>query len=133
MMKIVVVDDSTVIRETLIQLLKLEPDFEICGQAWDIPSALQLLTQVQPNIVLVDISLDGKESGIQLIQAIKVRYPGLHTLAISLHDSGVYGDRVLKAGGNGYLMKQEAADKLVTAIRQVLNGGMYRSESALPK
>ncbi len=122
--KILIVDDSPLIRKYITRLLELEPDFKVCGQAENGPSALQAIEDQRPDMVLVDISFGGNEAGIDLMHAINARDPNLPMLAISLHEKDLYGDRVLRAGARGYLMKQEAPDQLIAAIRQILKGDL---------
>src|SRR5439155_5075134 len=98
-----------------------------CGQARDGHSALDAIEQLKPDVVVVDIAL-GNASGIELIKDVKVRYPRLPALVLSMHDETLYAERSLHAGAKGYVMKQEEPEVLLRAIRQVLQGQVYLSD-----
>ncbi len=112
----------------LRQFLTEEPDLCICGEAANASAALEMVEKLKPDLVLVDVVLDGP-SGLDLLKDLRVRFPHIPVLVHSMHDETVFADRALQAGASGYLMKQETADKLADAIRQVLRGGIYLSES----
>jgi DNA-binding NarL/FixJ family response regulator len=114
-------------RQGLAQLLGVEPDLEVCGEAETAGQAFEAIGTLKPNLVLVDISLPDK-SGLELIKDFQSIQPGLPVLVISMHDESLYAERVLRAGGRGYIMKQEGGKKLMEAIRQVLSGQIYVSE-----
>ena len=122
-----IVDDHPIFRKGLAQLIGEESDMEVCGEAEDVPEAKKLLERLKPDMVIVDLSLKGA-SGLELIKYTHDLNPGLPVLVISMHDEQVYAERALKAGARGYIMKQEMTGKVVTAIRQVLNGKMFFSE-----
>jgi DNA-binding NarL/FixJ family response regulator len=125
--RILVVDDHPMMRQGLAQLIGAEPDLAVCGEAENAESALDNLGVLKPDLVLADISLPGK-NGLELIKDFQVVQPGLAVLVISMHDESLYAERVLRAGGRGYIMKQEGGKKLMLAIRQVLDGKIYVSE-----
>ena len=125
--RILVVDDHPMMRQGLALLIGAEPDLAICGEAETAESALDAIKTLQPELVLADISLPGK-NGLELIKDFQVLSPGLPVLVISMHDESLYAERVLRAGGRGYIMKQEGGKKLMQAIRQVLEGKIYVSE-----
>jgi DNA-binding NarL/FixJ family response regulator len=125
--KILVVDDHPMIREGLAGLVSNENDLEICGQAEDAPEALKAISQTKPDIVIVDISLKNS-NGIELVKSIKAQYPKLPMLVLSMHNEALYAERALRAGAMGYIMKQEASENLLTAIRRVLDGQIYISD-----
>ena len=108
------------------QLINLEPDLHVCAEADTANQALKDIPAHKPDLVLADISLPGK-NGLELIKDVRALYPKLPVLVISMHDEAVYADRVLRAGGRGYIMKQEGGKMLMIAIRQVLNCGIYVS------
>lgn len=112
----------------LRQFLTEEPDLCICGEAANASAALEMVEKLKPNLVLVDVVLEGP-SGLDLLKDLRTRYPHIPVLVHSMHDETVFADRALQAGAGGYLMKQETADKLADAIRQVLRGEIYLSES----
>jgi len=125
--RILVVDDHPMMRQGLAQLISAEPDLAICGEAENAEYALTSLSALKPDLVLVDISLPGK-NGLELIKDFQAIQPGQAVLVISMHDESLYAERVLRAGGRGYIMKQEGGKKLIQAIRQVLDGKIYVSE-----
>jgi DNA-binding NarL/FixJ family response regulator len=121
------VDDHPILCEGLAQKINGEPDLMVCGQARDAHAALEAIENLRPDIVVVDIAL-GDTSGVELIKDIKVRFPKLPALVLSMHDEALYAERSLHAGAKGYVMKQEEAGVLLRAIRQVLGGQVYLSE-----
>jgi DNA-binding NarL/FixJ family response regulator len=125
--RIMVVDDHPMMRQGLAQLIGAEPDLAICGEAENAERALDSIGALKPDLVLADISLPGK-NGLELIKDFQAIHPGLPVLVISMHDETLYAERVLRAGGRGYIMKQEGGKKLMQAIRQVLDGKIYVSE-----
>ena len=125
--RVLLVDDHPVLCEGLAQRINEEPDLEVCGQARDAHTALDVIEKVRPDIAVVDISL-GEDSGVELVKDIKTRHPSLPTLVLSMHDEALYAERSLHAGAKGYVMKQEETPVLLQAIRQVLRGQVYLSE-----
>lgn len=125
--KVLIVDDHPMMREGLASLLSHERDLQVCGQASTAGEALDLVRTEKPQLVLADITLPDK-SGLELLKDILALEPATSVLAISMHDESLYADRVLRAGGRGYIMKQEGGKKLLAAIRQVLEGKIYVSE-----
>lgn len=125
--KILIVDDHPMMRQGLAQLIGEEPDLLLCGEAESAEGALSAIDALKPDLVLADISLPGK-NGLELIKDFQALQPGLAVLVISMHDESLYAERVLRAGGRGYIMKQEGGRKLMEAIRQVLEGKIYVSE-----
>jgi DNA-binding NarL/FixJ family response regulator len=125
--QILLVDDHPVVCEGLAQRINAEPDLEVCGCAHNGHSALDAIEKLRPHIAVVDIAL-GAGSGVELIKDIKVRYPHLPALVLSMHDEQLYAERSLHAGAKGYVMKQEETSILLRAIRQVLRGEIYLSE-----
>ena len=126
--KVLIVDDHPIVRQGLIQLINQESDFLICGDAGDIPSAKEAIAKSNPDIVLIDIAL-GQASGIRLIEDIVHQYPEILVIALSMHDESVYGERCLKAGARGYIMKQEEPENVITALKKVIGGEVYISEN----
>lgn len=125
--RILIVDDHPIVREGLSSLLSRQPDFEVCGEADDAPSALRLVDETHPDVVTVDISLE-RGSGLDLIQRIAKNNPLIRIVACSLHDETLYAERALHAGALGYVNKHEATRTIVKAIRQALNGKVYLSD-----
>ncbi|MDQ7041189.1 MAG: response regulator transcription factor [Rhodothermus sp.] len=125
--RILIVDDHPLVRKGLALTLEAEPDLEVCGQAASAEEALGMLDEVRPDLVIVDISLPGM-SGLELIKHLHVWNPELPVLIISRHDEALYAERAIRAGARGYVMKVEAVDVIVRAVRRVLAGGLYVSE-----
>jgi len=119
--QIFIVDDHPVFREGLVGLVKREPDLAVCGEADNAPQALAGIEELKPDLVLVDIGLPGK-SGLELTKDLRALLPAIAVLVISMHDETLYAERVLRAGGRGYIMKQEGPEKILQAIRHVLDG-----------
>jgi DNA-binding NarL/FixJ family response regulator len=125
--RILLVDDHPMMREGLAQLVNHEPDLQACCQADSAAQALEAVNTNRPDLVLLDISLPDR-NGLELIKDLRTLHPDLPILVVSMHDESIYAERVLRAGGRGYIMKQEGGKKLMQAIRQVLSGQVYVSE-----
>jgi len=127
---ILIVDDHPIVRDGFARLIahKARHDLTICGEAEDAADALQLITQLKPSLVVVDISLRGCD-GIELTKSIRSQYHDIPILMLSMHDESLYAERALQAGANGYVMKNEPSDVLLEAIRKILNGGVYVSDN----
>ena len=130
--RLFIVDDHPIVRQGLAQMLKQEADLTVCGEAEDAQHALQAIAELQPDLVLVDLSLKG-ESGLALIRALKARQSTLPVLVVTMHDESLYVERVLRAGARGYIMKQAATDTMMHAIRRVLRGEIYVSDKMMTK
>ena len=125
--KILIVDDHPMMREGLAQLIGQQPDMTVCGQAGTAHEALEKVRLLKPNLVLADITLPGR-NGLELIKDIQALEEGISVLVISMHDETLYAERVLRAGGRGYVMKQEGGKRIMEAIRQVSAGKVFVSE-----
>ncbi len=125
--KVFIVDDHALMRRGLADLVNSEEDLSVCGEAEDAPNALSGVSKTSPDLLIADMSLRGS-SGIELIKNVKVLYPDLPILVLSMHDENIYAQRVLRAGAKAYVMKQEAADRVLQAIRKILKGEIYVSE-----
>ncbi|MGD1018910.1 MAG: response regulator transcription factor [Verrucomicrobiia bacterium] len=125
--RVLLVDDHPILCEGLSQRINGEPDLEVCGQARDAHTALEAMEKLQPHVAVVDIAL-GEGNGVELIKDMKVRFPHLPALVLSMHDEVLYAERSLHAGARGYVMKQEEPEVLLRAIRQILRGQVYLSE-----
>ena len=130
--KVLLVDDHPILRAGLRRLIDAEADMMVCGEAEDGPRAFDLVGTLQPDIAVIDISLKGS-NGIELIKNLKARYPELPTLILSMHDESLYAERALRAGSRGYIMKEEAIEQVLTAIRKVLGGEIFLSEKMKSK
>jgi DNA-binding NarL/FixJ family response regulator len=126
--KILIVDDHPAVREGLGILISRQRDLEVCGEAADVPKALQLVAATNPDAAVIDISLE-TGNGIDLIKRIKARNAGVRMLVWSMHNENLYAERALRAGAMGYIHKREATSKIVDAIRLVLQDKVYLSES----
>jgi DNA-binding NarL/FixJ family response regulator len=122
-----VIDDHPIVRDGLTQLINREPDLTVCGTAEDIYEALKAMQTLKPDIALADISLKGAD-GIELIKNLKIRMPALPVLVLSIHDESIYAPRALRAGARGFIMKQEATENVLLALRRVLSGEIYLSK-----
>jgi DNA-binding NarL/FixJ family response regulator len=122
-----VVDDHPIVRQGLALLINQESDLAVCGEAEEMHSALSAIQVVRPDILIVDISLNGPD-GLELLKNIRLTAPRLPVLILSMHDESIYAERALRAGANGYIMKQEATDKVLVALRRILNGEIYVSD-----
>lgn len=126
--RVVLVDDHPIVRNGLTRLIEQEPDLAVCGEAANMRDALALIKRENPDLAIIDISLDDA-SGVDLMKAVKEVAPATKMLAISMHDEGLYAERVLRAGGMGFVRKNNALDVLIDAIRDVLAGNVYLSDS----
>ncbi|MDY0109477.1 MAG: response regulator transcription factor [Candidatus Krumholzibacteria bacterium] len=127
--RILIIDDHPLVRSGIRAMLQLDADLQVCAEAEDIQSAMRAINEQKPDLALVDISLKGGESGLELIKNIRQKHPDLKTLAVSMHDEETYALRALKAGAQGYVMKQEGTERIREAIRCVLDGRTYLSQT----
>ena len=130
--KVLIVDDHPVVREGLAYRINRQPDLVTCAEAATAPEALKALSACLPDLAIVDLSLEGR-SGLELIRDIKSRYPRLPVLVLSIHDEPAYAKRALQAGARGYVMKHEATENVLLAIRRVLGGEIYLSDKLASK
>jgi DNA-binding NarL/FixJ family response regulator len=125
--RVFVVDDHPLVREGLSALINQQNDLVVCGTAEDAVSALPAIAAGRPHIALIDISLK-HTSGLELIKDLKIQQPTVAVIVVSMHDETLYAERALRAGARGYVMKQETTKNVLTAIRRVLEGGVYLSD-----
>ena len=126
---VLVVDDHPLFRKGVVQLLNDEPDMEVCAQAGTSTEALSAIRQDHIDLAVIDISLEGGPDGIELTKSIRAERPRLPILILSMHDETLYAERALRAGARGYVMKREALDQFITAVRTVLRGEIFISPS----
>jgi len=126
--KVFLVDDHPIMRQGLAQLINHEPDLQVVGDADDAQSALDGIIALKPDLAIIDISLPGK-NGLDLIKEIREHMKNVALLVHSMHDESLYVERVLRAGAQGYIMKQEGARRVVEAVRKVLSGEIYVSQA----
>src|ERR1700678_4550205 len=122
-----VVDDHPLLRQGLALLINREQDLMVCGEAEEAQTAMTEIAAKRPDILIVDISLNGPD-GIDLLKNLRTLYPSLPVLILSMHDEAIYAERALRARANGYIMKQEATEKVLIAVRRILNGEVYLSD-----
>lgn len=125
-MKIIIVDDHELIREGLQKVLAKQPDIKVIGEASDTDGLFNLLNENTPDLVILDITMPGR-SGLDVLKDVKLIYPEIKVLVLSMHPEERFALRALKAGASGYLTKQSAAKELVNAVRKVAGGGRYIS------
>jgi len=130
--RILLVDDHAVVRYGIAQLINRQSDLVVCGEEEDASRAMSAVSELKPDLVIADVSLRDS-SGLELMRNIKAQYPGLPVLVVSVHDESIYAEIAFRAGALGYLMKEEALEKILTAIRRVLTGAIYVSDNLAAK
>jgi DNA-binding NarL/FixJ family response regulator len=126
--RILIVDDHPVVRGGLLNIIESRDGLTVCGSAGSVPEALAAVESLHPDLVLTDLGLPGR-SGIELIKDLRTLHPELPVLVMSMHDEMIYAERVLRAGGRGYVPKEAPADVLIQAIHRVLEGGVFVSDN----
>lgn len=124
--RVFLVDDHPMVREHLALLINQQPDLQVCGEASDAAQAIDGIEKTQPDIAIIDLSLKSS-NGLELIKDIKARGWGTPVLVLSMHDEGLYAERVLRAGGFGYINKQESSGEILQAIRKVIDRQIHVS------
>jgi len=124
--RVFIVDDHFVVRQGLSLIINQEEDLEVSGGAGDEPEALEALVAQQPDVAIVDLSLKGG-SGLDLIKSIREKGWNFPILVLSMHDEALYAERVLRAGANGYIMKEQADEAVLDGLRSVLKGELFVS------
>jgi DNA-binding NarL/FixJ family response regulator len=127
--RILLVDDHPLVREWLANLIHQQPDLTVCGETESAPTALSAVATAKPDLIIADINLKNS-SGIELIKNLKELHPNIPVLVLSMHDESLYAERVFRAGAHGYVNKRETAQKMIEAIRRVLEGKPYVSQKA---
>lgn len=130
--KILIVDDHAFVRQGLRDFIEREEDLCICGEAAGRAEALKLCAGNNPQLVLIDLSLGG-DSGLDLVKDIAAQFPKIKMLVLSMQDEMLYAERVLRVGAAGYVSKSAHPDRLIEAVRCVLDGGVYASEAVKQK
>jgi DNA-binding NarL/FixJ family response regulator len=130
--RVLLVDDHAVVRYGIAQLINRQPDMVVCGEEEDAAKALTAIEKLRPDLVIADISLKDS-SGLELMRNIKAQFTKLPVLVVSAHDESIYAEVAFRAGALGYLMKEEALEKIITALRRVLSGNIYVSETLAAK
>jgi DNA-binding NarL/FixJ family response regulator len=124
--RILLVDDHPIVTAGLAALIAYEHDLRVCGIAQDYASTIEMMEAFRPDLIIADVCLQGHD-GLELLKEIKSRCPKQRVLMLSMHDESVYAPRALRSGASGYVMKQEAMETVLTAIRRVLEGDVYLS------
>lgn len=126
---ILIVDDHPIVRQGTGLLINQQPDLAVWGEAGSAADALALLENSGKSVSLaiVDLSL-GEVPGLDLLKTLRTRFPHLPVLVMSMHDESLYAERALRAGARGYIMKQEATENILAAIRYILAGGIHVSD-----
>jgi DNA-binding NarL/FixJ family response regulator len=122
-----VVDDHPLLRQGLALLINREQDLAVCGEAEEALAAMRAIAVKRPDILIADISLNGPD-GLDLLKNLRTLYPDLPVLVLSMHDESIYAERALRARANGYIMKHEATEKVLVAVRRILGGEIYLSD-----
>lgn len=125
---ILIVDDHPVLRRGLSSMIETETDLVVCGEATTCRAALEAIRQSKPDLVIVDLALEGSDDGLDLVKDMKKRHPQIPALVLSMHDEAVFAERSLRAGARGYITKQQQDETLLVAIRQLLAGETYMSD-----
>lgn len=123
---VVLVDDHPVVRDGLAYLLAEQPDFDVVGQAEDPETALAVIERTGPRVLVLDLKLQGLDA-IPLLVTLRERWPQLRILILSMHDEGLYAERMLALGAHGYVMKQEDPAEFLRALRRVAGGEIHVS------
>ena len=126
--KVMIVDDHPIVRKGIQALLEQESDLIVCGEAESMGEALQVMEKVLPDVMIVDIALKGSD-GLELIKSVRYQDENVSILVMSMYDESLYAERALRAGANGYIMKEAVDNNIVTAVRRILGGDIYVSET----
>ena len=125
---VLIIDDHPLLRQGLAMLINQQKDMQVCGEAEEAHTAMQCISQKKPDIVILDLTLKGPD-GLELLKTLRATDPDLPVLILSMHDETIYAERALRARANGYIMKQEATEKVLVAVRRILDGDVYLSDN----
>ena len=125
--RVMLVDDHPIVRQGLANLIEDEKDLTVCAQVESAEGALAAMETARPDVIVIDVAL-GERSGLELVKDVRARWPEMPMLVLSMHDELLYAERALRAGAKGYVMKQEATEKVMEGIRKVLDGELYVSD-----
>jgi DNA-binding NarL/FixJ family response regulator len=126
--RILIIDDHPVVRQGVKLMINAEPDLEVCGEAQTEQEGRRLVRQLKPDAMVVDLSLEGGD-GFNIVRDVHAHFPEIRVLVLSMHDEAVYAERLIAEGACGYIMKQAATEQLVRALRTVLRGDCFMSDS----
>jgi DNA-binding NarL/FixJ family response regulator len=125
---IILVDDHPIVRQGIRQIIESEKGFTVCAEASSASEAMKLVSEHMPDLAIIDITLTGSISGIDLVKSLKDRYPQIQSLVLSMHDESIFAERAIRSGARGYLMKEVAPKNIIDAIRKIMDGSLYLSE-----
>lgn len=125
---VILVDDHPIVREGLRQIIDIEEDMSVCAEASNCSDAMFLMEKHSPSVAIIDITLDGEKSGLDLLKEAKIKFPDIHYMVLSMHEESLYAERAIRAGASGYILKKEAPGAIAGTIRRVINGELYLSE-----
>ncbi len=127
--RVLIVDDHPLVRESLKKIIQGEPDLVVCGEAEDREQALEIVSATEPQLAIVDLTLKSSH-GLELIKDLRERFPEVQSLVLSMHDEMIHAERAIRAGARGYITKYEVPARILLAIRKILSGEIYWSERA---
>ncbi len=130
--RVIIVDDHPIFRMGMAELLNQEDDFFVCGLAEDIAGARKIIQQHNPDLAIIDITLAG-ENGLDLVKELSADKNNLSILVLSMHDEQVWAERAIRAGARGYIMKKEASEKVIFALRSILGGKIHVSANIMER
>lgn len=130
--RVIIIDDHPLIRQGIKMLLSNEDDLEVCAEAESASGALKAMKKTKPDVAIVDLTLK-ESSGLELLKDIRIQYPDVLVLVVSMRDEGLYAERVLRAGARGYITKEEGPDKILEGLHKVIEGQIYISEKMASK
>ncbi|MBN2159142.1 MAG: response regulator transcription factor [Spirochaetes bacterium] len=131
--KILIVDDHPLLRQGIRQVIELEDDLRVTGEASTANEAIDLINRDRPDIIIIDITLAGNVSGIELVKSVNERFPEIKSLVLTMHDESLYAERAIRAGARGYIMKEVASKNIIQAIRTILRDELFLSENISKK
>jgi len=123
--RILVVDDHPLVRDGLVRLISRQGDLKVCGEASTVAETQTAVARHKPDLIILDLRLKGGGDGLELIKSLKSQFPRVRILILTQYESLHYGERALRAGALGYLIKEQAAGEVLAAIRAVLDGNVY--------
>ncbi|MBN1498679.1 MAG: response regulator transcription factor [Spirochaetes bacterium] len=131
--KVLLIDDHPVVRNGIKQIIDLEENYFVSGEASNADEAIAEINKNQPDIAIIDITLGSNASGIDLVKKIKERFPKIISLILSMHDEGIFAERAIRAGAKGYLMKEVAPVNIIAALDKISSGNLYLSKEMFEK
>lgn len=126
--RIVLIDDHPIVRQGLKQIIEIDPEFKVVEEASNADDAIKIINATNPDIAIIDISLDGDINGIDLVKAVKQRFPEIICIVLSMYEESLYAERAIRAGAKGYIVKKEATKGITDIIRKVISGEIYLSQ-----